>query len=192
MVQATQLDAVKGLIHSPEITVPDPTISTKSELLLAIDRAWVALDSFLAGLTDRQMTDVRDDQGWNVQDHITHIAAWEESVAILFRGKPRHEALGIDQALYATASFDEINAIVRDQRKHISLASATNEFRTVHSGLMASVRALSDADLNRSVREFFPQSPRDDERRVFDILYDNTAHHFSEHLGWIEALVSSR
>ena len=170
----------------------DLTISTMLELLVEVNTAWAALEAFLGGLTDRQMMDMRDDQGWNVKDHITHVAVWDESVLILFRGKPRHEALGIDQSLYVTASFDEINTIIRNQYKDMSLPAAIKQLRSTHSGLMASVQTLSDANLNRSVSEFFPQIPTNDERRVIDIIYDNTAQHFSEHLIWMESLVSSQ
>ena len=172
--------------------MPDPTISSRTELLQRIESAWADLQSFLAGLTDLQMTEVRDDHGWNVKDHIIHMATWEESVAYLFGGRPRHEALGIDESQFANASFDEINAIVRDQRKHISLGPAMDEFRRVHIELVAAVQGLSDADLNEQVAKFFPQAPRSDDRRVLDLIYDNTAHHFSEHLPWIKALVASR
>jgi hypothetical protein len=170
--------------------MPDPTSSRLSELVQSIEAAWADLHSFLAGLTDSQMTDVIDDQGWNIKDHITHMSMWEESVVFLFRGKPRHDALGIDQSLYGTASLDEINAIIRNQRKHISLTSAIGEFRKVHSGLMESIQTLSDTDLNEKVREFFPQPPANDDRRVVDIIYDNTTHHFLEHLSWMKALLN--
>lgn len=172
--------------------MPDPTISTRTDLLLRIGKAWSELQSFLAELTDAQMTDIRDDQGWNVKDHIIHMAAWQESVAYLFEGRPRHEALGIDESQFANASFDEINAIVRDQRKHISLAPAMDEFRRVHSELVATVQRVSDADLNEPVAKYFPQAPQSDERRVLDLIYDNTAHHVEEHLPWIKALAASR
>ena len=167
-------------------------MSSRTELLERIETAWADLLSFLDGLSDRQMTEVRDDQGWNVKDHIIHMAAWEESVAYLFEGRPRHEALGIDESQFANASFDEINAIMRDQRKRTDLSSALAEFRRVHGGLVAHMQALSDADLKEQVATFFPQAPTSDERQVLDLLYDNTAHHFAEHLGWIKALVASR
>lgn len=172
--------------------MPDPTITSRTGLLERIETAWTELHSFLDGLTDLQMTEVRDDQGWNVKDHIIHMAAWEESVAYLFEGRPRHEALGIDESHFANASFDEINAIVRDQRMSAALPSALGQFRRVHSGLVAHIQGLSDADLKEQVTTFFPQAPKSDERQVFDLLYDNTADHFPEHLGWIKTLVASR
>ena len=172
--------------------VPESTISTRSDLLLQIEKAWSELQAYLAELTDAQMTDIRDDQGWNVKDHIIHMAAWEESVAYLFERRPRHEALGIDESQFANACFDEINVIVKDQRKHISLSPAMDEFRRVHGELIATVQRLSDADLNEPVARFFPQAPRNDDRRVLDLIYDNTAHHFEEHLPWIKALPASR
>jgi len=168
--------------------VPDPTISTLSELKIVIDGSWSELEAFLAGLTEQQAS-VQDDQGWTVTDHVTHIAVWEDSVAILFRGKPRHEALGISESYYAQASFDEINEQIRQRIGHIPLSQAIEQLRQVHMTLMAGLEGLSEAKLSMAVRDLFPEAPRSDERRVIDFIYDNTADHFKEHLGWMQTLL---
>ncbi len=88
--------------------MPDPTITTKAELMGATKAAWETLSGFLDGLRDQQITGLLDREGWSVKDHLTHIARWEASVAVLFRGRPRHEGLGVDASLYAAADFDAI------------------------------------------------------------------------------------
>ena len=118
---------------------------------------------------------------------MTHLAVWEDSVAILFRGKPRHEALGIDEAFYAEASFDQINEVIRGRHQHMPLRQVIELLKQVHQPLMARVRALSDAELNRTARDFFPQAPRTDNRQVIDFIYENTAAHYTEHLPWMRA-----
>lgn len=164
--------------------MPDPTISTLAELNLAIDSTWSDLETFLAALTQEQ-TSTQDDQGWTIKDHVTHLAVWEDSVGILFRGEPRHLALGLDRSYYAQASFDEINEQIKDQRKHLSMSEVLALLHDVHRALMGSVRGLSEADLGRTVRDFFPEAPRTDDRRVIDFIYENTAEHFAEHLEWM-------
>jgi len=168
--------------------VTDPTISTLSELKIVIDGSWSELEAFLAGLTEQQAS-VQDDQGWTVTDHVTHIAVWEDSVAILFRGKPRHEALGISESYYAQASFDEINEQIRQRMGHMPLSLAIEQLRQVHLTLMANFDSLSEAELSMAVRDFFSEAPRSDERRVIDFFQDNTADHFKEHLGWMQTLL---
>ena len=172
--------------------MPDPTVSTKAELMGAIEAAWEALIAYLNSLTHQQMTDVFDAEGWAVKDHLTHIARWEASVEVLFRGRPRHQGLGIDPSLYASADFDKINAVIHERTKDFALGAVIMEMRKNHDDLMAALKKLSDVDLNLTVSAFFPQAPTGDDRRVMDIFFDNTAHHFAEHLAWIEALVQAQ
>ena len=169
----------------------NPIITTKSELIHKIDAASADIESFLADLTDVQMTDRYDDQGWNVRDHINHLAVWEESIAMLFHGKPRYESLGIDASQYSSRNFDEINAIIRERLKNLSRASAMDKFRHIHNLLMTSVQTLTDAELNQPAGVFFPQVPANDQRTVLKLIEDNTADHYLEHLPWMEAIATS-
>jgi hypothetical protein len=166
-------------------------LTTKSDLLSKIEKSWAALDSLLTRLTESQMTSLRDQAGWNVKDHLIHLAVWEDSVAALFRGEPRHQALGVDESTYRTASFDEVNARIREQRKDTPLAAALEQLRGSHATLMAFVEGKSDADLGKQARDLFPALPEGDHRLLIDIIDENTAGHFDEHRPWIEALLAS-
>lgn len=166
----------------------NPRISTQNEFNAAVQSAWSELESFLVKVGEDDAA-VRDAGGWTVKDHVTHMAVWADSVAVLFRDGFRHEALGIDEGLYSRASFDEINEIIRRREGHLSLNQAIQHLREVHTGLMSQVRSLSDADLARPVREYFPLAPRADDRRVVDFIRENTAAHYSEHLLWMRELV---
>ena len=168
----------------------DSSITTKAHLVAEIDKSWAALNSLLAQLSETQMTVAHDEHGWAVKDHLTHIAAWEDSVVVFLQGKPRYEALGIDQALFESGSFDEMNAVIQRLRKHLSLPEAMAQLKSIHDRLMSLLQPLSDADLNQPVRHFLPSSPATDRRRAMDLIHDNTADHFSEHLAWIEALIA--
>ena len=170
--------------------MPDPSMSTQAELTRAIEAAWAELQTFVAGLTEKHVSQ-RDDHGWTVKDHLTHLAVWEDSVAVLFRGGRRHEALGIDEAYYTKASFDEINEVIKERHKQMSLQAVTEQLGRVHGALIARVRNLSDADLNRTVRDLFPRAPSSDDRRVIDFLHENTAAHSVEHLPWMQVLLRS-
>jgi hypothetical protein len=117
------------------------------------------------------------------------MAVWEDSVAVLFRGGHRHEALGVDQAIYAVGDFDQINQAIKERFDSTSLPQAVHRLEQAYGQLMASLRSLSQADLQTSVRDFFPQAPRTDDRPLTSILWDNTGGHFTEHLAWMRDLI---
>jgi hypothetical protein len=162
---------------------------TKSELIRKIGIAWENFQTYLAGLTEQQMTDLCDDQGWNVSDHITHLAAWEEMIVMLLQGKPRFQFLGVDSSQLSIQPIDEINAIIRDRRRNLSATAAIEGYRRSHHKLVASLQTLTDADLSQPAGKVFAQIPPDDERRVVDIIQDNADRHIAEHLPWIQAIV---
>ena len=166
--------------------------SMKTELIAEIEAAWAALHSYLAQLSEAQMTTVHDHQRWTVKDHLTHMAAWEESVVVFLQGRPRYEGLGVDESLYSSASFDDINDVIKQHYQALTLAQATAQLQAAHRRLMALLQPLTDADLSQSLRHFLPSSPVDDRRQAINIIRDNTSAHFSEHLVWIKALVSPR
>jgi len=91
--------------------------SELAKLVASVDAAWKDLHSFLAAVTPDQASK-RDQAGWSVKDHVTHLAVWEDSVAILFCGGRRHEALGIEEPFYAAASLNEINEVIKVRLRH--------------------------------------------------------------------------
>ena len=124
-----------------------------------------------------------------MKDHVTHLAVWEDSVAILFRGGRRHEALGIEEPFYAAASLNEINEVIKVRLEGTALQEAIHTLEGAHRQLMGHLRTLGDADLNAKAREFFPQAPRNDDRRLASLIWDNTGGHLTEHLEWMRDLV---
>ncbi len=164
-------------------------ITTKTELLSAIDTGWASLTDALARLNDAQLTGPTDAAGWNGKDHIVHLAAWERSMLYLLAGKPRHAGLGVHETLYLSGDFDAINAAIQTQHRDISLADALAELRRVHEKLRTSLDGLTDADLRKSYSYYLPDEPgADDGSRLIDRLVGNTSAHFTEHMPWILAL----
>ncbi|HET6313876.1 MAG TPA: ClbS/DfsB family four-helix bundle protein [Chloroflexia bacterium] len=164
---------------------------TKADLLNAIEGAWTNLNAALDRLTQEQMTETRDPQGWAVKDHLVHIAAWERSVVVFLQGRPRHEGLEVDEQVYARGDDDEINAAIQEKRKDVSLSEALDDMRTVHGQLLSLLEPMTDDDLYKANSDFQPNATGErDERPVAGMIYSNTANHFSEHQEWIESLVS--
>jgi hypothetical protein len=154
----------------------------------SIDAAWKDLHAFLVAVPPGQAS--RQDQaGWLVKDHVAHLAVWEESAVILFRGGRRHEALGLEEPFYATGNIDEINEVIKIRLGSTTLQEAIRGLEEVHNQLMGHLRTLRDADLNAKACEFFPQAPGNDDRLLASLIWDITGRHFTEHLQWMRDLV---
>jgi hypothetical protein len=165
-------------------------ITSKQELLAAIDRNWAQLTAALDRLAPADFTAHQDGHGWTVKDHIVHLAAWERSAIYLLRGQPRHTGLGVAEAIYLSRDEDVINAAVAEANKHISAEAALAELRAVHTELLSVLAPLDDADLRRRYRDYLPDEPGEgDSPPVLNVVYGNSAHHYAEHLPWIEALL---
>jgi NAD(P)-dependent dehydrogenase (short-subunit alcohol dehydrogenase family) len=160
------------------------------ELLRTSENIWAELESFLASLTYTQMTELHDGQGWNVKDHLSHLAAWEQALLLLFDGTPRYQTLGIDLAKADNDLMDEINAQIRQRWQSKSVLSVISEYRNIHNLLMAKVKGLSDADLSQPVAKYFPQEVPAYQGKVFDIIQNNLVNHVVEHLAWIKTLIT--
>ena len=164
-------------------------ITTKAELLSAIDAGWASLTDALAQLSDAQLTGPTDAAGWNGKDHIVHLTAWERSMLYLLRGQPRHAGLGVHETLYLSGDDDAINAVIQSQHRALSLADALAELRRVHGELAAALGLLTDDDLHKPYRHFLPDEPgAGDGPLAINMLVGDTSEHFAEHLPWILAL----
>ncbi len=164
-------------------------VTTKAELLAEIERTWLVLSTALERIPPPQLA-AKDAQGWTVKDHVTNMAIWERSVVFLLQGQPRHEGLGVAEALYEQDDVDAINAAIQQQHAELSFADALEQLRSVHGQMMALLDTLSDADLQQPYRHYLPDEPGEgDGPPVINVIYGNTAGHFEEHQAWIDALV---
>jgi hypothetical protein len=165
-------------------------ITTKADLLADIERDWNTLQERLDQLTEADMTTLTNADGWTVKDHIAHLTAWERSVIYLLQGKPRHAGLGVPEAVYLSGSYDDINKVIFQQQKVQPLTAVIDHFHQTHRQLMDCLQPLTDADLQKPCRHYLPDEPGEGEGPpVINLIYGNTAHHFREHLGWIDAML---
>ena len=167
-----------------------PAIPHKAELLATIDGAWRALRSALERLPARDLTGPRDQAGWTVLDHVVHLAAWEASALCLLQGRPRHLGLGVEEDLYIGASFDDVNREIHRRTQGVSSAQALAWLENAHAAFVAALQRLGDADMGRPLQDFLPTTPAGDLRPLAHFALENSAEHFQEHRGWIEALVA--
>lgn len=165
---------------------------TMSELRQRIDESWSSLEQTLSGLTDEQLTTVKDQAGWTVKDHLVHLTAWESSITNLILGQPRHEALGVDQAIYLEGPIDTINAIIQDREQDRPLPEILDELHHGHQQLLGALATLDDDDLRRPPAHFLPDDPgvdAGDTRPVLEGIAGNSYEHYDEHHAWIREMM---
>lgn len=167
-------------------------ITTKAELLEAINANWQAINQAIDALSEVRMITIHDVQGWTVKDHIAHMAAWERSALFFLQGKPRHEGLGVSESLYLSEDADLINASIYQQQRTTSLATVIDNFREVHGQLLRALEPITDAELLLPYRHFLPDEPGEgDGPPGINVVYGNSAHHYQEHLAWMRALIEA-
>jgi hypothetical protein len=167
-------------------------INSKTDCVHKIESAWMALNTYLAGLTDAQMTEQRDALGWTIKDHLANLATWEDSIVMLFQGRPRYETLGVEKTLYEQDKLDEINAAIQRHWKQAALAEVMNRLGRVTSQMIALVQSLTDAELNQTMEERFAQLSQGDERKLANVILGNSEYHFLEHLAWIREIAEQQ
>ena len=170
------------------MTLPMPT--TLNELLTAIDWGWAEWNAALDRLTDDQWRSLRDENGWTVVDHMGHLARWERGAAYFLRGLPRHEGLGVEEALYLQGDDDAINAAIQLQTRSIERDEMRTSAQAEHDDLRLLLSQLDDATLAKTYRHFLPDEPGEsDGPLAMDVIFSNTAEHYAEHLSWLRELV---
>ena len=169
----------------------DATRKTSAEILSRFDRAWEALEDTLGGLTEAQLTDLRDPAGWAVKDHVMHVAAWEDAFIARLAGRPIHEALGLDEATLGQDE-DAENAAIFVRHRHRPLADVLNAARTSHHAARARLAALGDRALAGTVADVVPPGAESDGSPAAAWIGGNTWEHYEAHHTWIRALIDRR
>lgn len=166
-------------------------VDTRAELLAAIEHHWAALNLALDQLDPGRIAGKVDGEGWSVQDHLSHLAAWEQSVEALLNHRPRYEGLGVSRELYESGDIEAMNAAIQQQHRAMPFSQALLFLRRAHQQLMAAVEQLSETQMQQSYADFHPAEGAGDDRRIMDIIYGNTAYHFAEHLDWMKTLAGA-
>jgi hypothetical protein len=158
--------------------------ATRDELVARIATARAALDAVVAALTEDEMGDVRDGAGWSTADHLSHIAAWERMLVAQVTGGSEADAAGIDRARFGSMTEQEVNDALYHRLRGLSLPQAQAEYSAAHESVLAVLRSMDGASLDRPYTADDPSG-----RTVMAAVADNTYRHYLEHRRWIIALV---
>lgn len=158
---------------------------TRESVLKEIDSTWNDLQTYLASLTEDQLTRPTDAAGWTVKDHVIHIAMWENASVQMLEGKPKRETLDIPQEVWDEGE-DPINAVLQQRYHDVPWPEVIQTVRQTHAAMMKKLDTLTEADFQRPYSHYQPQST--DERPIILWVQWDTAHHFLEHMPWMAAI----
>lgn len=164
-------------------------ITTRTELLLAMDREWEALERLLEHTSDRELTGKTDAKGWSSKDHLAHLATWGESVVRMIRdGVPRWEGLGLNRELYEAPGWDEKNEEIRQRSQVDTLEEVRAHLDNVHHDMRRIVDGMGDAELLRPLAEVADGGKGE---TIMRRVLGSFPWHYAEHREYIERILAT-
>ena len=156
------------------------THETAAAALARFDQAWGDLDKTVNGLTERQLTEIRDPAGWAAKDHLMHVAVWEQALLAKLDGRPRHHALGLAATTEGSEDWDALNAAIFSATRERPLPEVLDALRGTHMTTRACLAALAAGAADApTAGGFVADAP-------------GYADHYDQHRGWIAELVGRR
>ncbi|HLG62589.1 MAG TPA: ClbS/DfsB family four-helix bundle protein [Ktedonosporobacter sp.] len=144
---------------------------SKDRLLEAMRTGFAAFESFLAPLSEEQMTTPGVNDAWSVKDNLAHLAAWQWHALRLLQAVKDHVA-PVDQ--YEGLTEEQQNERIYQQNKDRPLSEVQSEFRSSFEQVLAGVQSLTQEELEK-------QQSWLGERPVWPYVVGNTYGHYEEH-----------
>jgi hypothetical protein len=149
-------------------------MTDRAALTEHVERSWDELQRAVAGLDDRQLT-AQGSEGWSAKDHLVHLSHWlRYLLAVLLEEREPLAAIGLEPG--QERDEDAENAVLQRRDASLPLAEVRRQLDEAHAAVLARVRVLSDADLERWT----------------GVIEGNTWEHYDEHRAWIGGLVANR
>lgn len=120
------------------------------QVLERLDRAWSDFEASYAGLSNAELLMPGVQGRWSVRDVIAHVTWWEEEALkhlplVRDGGRPPRYSVRY-------GGIDAFNALMTDERRHLSLAEVRRQHDDVHAQLVEYVRAAPEALYARETR----------------------------------------
>ena len=160
--------------------------TNKTELLAFMRAQWEGFVSASDTLSDQVWTGPTNAAGWNIRDHVAHVASWLRAEMELLRsGTPIPESTGMPEAIWNAGDTDAINEWFRQSNTNKAPADVRIERDRVFPTLFEVVAAMSDEDLARPARETGLEAS---DRPLLEVMTENYGLHFDDHRAQIEQL----
>jgi len=114
----------------------------RQQLLQKLDQAWSELKDSYAGLSDAQLREPGVIGDWSVKDVLAHVTWWEEEalkhLPLIVNGgrPPRYSA--------QYGGIDPFNALMREQKRNLSLAEVLQQQEQTHRRLIAYIESVPE------------------------------------------------
>lgn len=118
--------------------------TTRAELLAEIDKAWSALEKYLATLTDAQMHEPDIVGHWSVKDVLAHLAAWAGMVQGWYAAGLRGENPPVPAEGYTWRQTPELNQAIYAQHRDRPLADVQADYRAGHTAMLRLIDSIAD------------------------------------------------
>jgi hypothetical protein len=122
----------------------------RSQLLKRLDKAWEALKTSYAGLSDAELVEPGVTGDWSVKDIIAHVTWWEEEALthlplILAGGRPPRYS---DRY----GGINAFNAQMAEQKRKLSLSEVRQERDDTHRRLTGFIQGVPEDQIARETR----------------------------------------
>ena len=155
----------------------------KAELLARIPPARAALDALVESVPPESRV-APGHERWSLKDHLAHIATWERMVVAHLHDGSDAAVAGMDEAAYAAASLQELNARIYVTNRAKPAAQVLDESRAAHESVLAMLHGLTDGTL---AQPYWADDPEG--RTVIEKIAGDTYRHYLEHRRWIIELL---
>lgn len=157
---------------------------TKRQLLDRIEHAHAEFEAAFAGLSDAQMAEPGAQNDWSIKDILAHVTFWHRRLSYLLgcaqRGEPFVSLRQPGEE--GSASVDRANAENYAANRDRPLSELRAEYAQAYDQALASVAALTDADLQAD-----SQISANLGGPVLELIAGDTYEHYQEHLPPIQA-----
>jgi hypothetical protein len=125
--------------------MPKPT--TKSQLLMEIQKEWDVLGKFLATLTSEQMTQPGAIGEWSSKDVLAHLAEWQRMCLDWYNAGLRGETPHLPAEGFKWNQMPALNQKIFEKYRDQPLEYVLDFFQTSHRQTLEVVQRLSEEEL---------------------------------------------